>query len=127
MKSELSERNDNKRRLEEGIKTDLGQRLTYDQYLGLDRLLSAQVPLSDPQHHDEMLFIIQHQTSELWMKLIIHELQSALSHIAADNPGPVSKILSRVKQVQRQLFDASASGTRGGGASSGSRCRAAWA
>ena len=95
----------NKRPLERGIKTDLEKRLTYDGYLGLDRLLSAQSPLSDPEHHDEMLFIIQHQTSELWLKLIIHELKSACRHIAADDPDPVSKILARVKQVQRQLFE----------------------
>ena len=52
-----------------------------------------------------MLFIIQHQTSELWMKLIIHELKAALRHLEQDEPGPVSKILARVKQVQRQLFE----------------------
>ncbi len=95
----------NKRPLEAGIQTDLQRQLTYDSYLDLDRLLSAQRPLSDPPHHDEMLFIIQHQTSELWMKLIIHELSAAIRHIAADEPGPVSKILARVKQVQRQLFE----------------------
>lgn len=96
---------DNKRALEKSIKTDLGDRLTYSEYLELGQLLSAQTPLSEPEHHDEMLFIIQHQTSELWMKLIIHELKAALRHIAADDPGPVSKILARVKQVQRQLFE----------------------
>jgi tryptophan 2,3-dioxygenase len=95
----------NIRPLEEGIKTDLQSRLTYDRYLGLEQLLSAQHPLSDPPHHDEMLFIIQHQTSELWLKLIIHELRAARRHIRDDDPGPVSKILSRVKQVQRQLFE----------------------
>ncbi len=95
----------NIRPLEEGIKTDLGSRLTYDKYLGLEKLLAAQTPLSVPPHHDEMLFIIQHQTSELWMKLIIHELKAAILHIRDDDPGPVSKILSRVKQVQRQLFE----------------------
>ena len=93
----------NIRPLEETIKTDLGSRLTYDNYLGLKQLLKAQVPLSVPPHHDEMLFIIQHQTSELWMKLIIHELQAAIQHIRDDDPGPVIKILARVKQVQRQL------------------------
>jgi tryptophan 2,3-dioxygenase len=62
----------NQRALESGIELDLRNRLTYDGYLQLDQLLSAQKPLSDPQHHDEMLFIIQHQTSELWMKLIVH-------------------------------------------------------
>jgi tryptophan 2,3-dioxygenase len=95
----------NIRPLEEGIKTDLSDHLTYDAYLGLEKLLAAQRPLSEPPHHDEMLFIIQHQTSELWMKLIIHELQAAIRHIRGDDPGPVIKILARVKQVQRQLFE----------------------
>ena len=101
----MSNSTDNQRALEAGIDTDLKEKLTYDQYLGLDKLLGAQRPLSDPPHHDEMLFIIQHQTSELWLKLIVHELKAAIRHIADDNPGPVSKILSRVKQVQRQMFE----------------------
>ena len=95
----------NIRPLEDSIKTDLDSSLTYGHYLGLDELLQAQHPLSDPPHHDEMLFIIQHQTSELWMKLIIHELKAAIKHISQDNPGPVIKVLARVKQVQRQLFE----------------------
>ena len=95
----------NLRPLEGGITTDLEGKLTYAGYLGLDRLLAAQVPHSDPVHHDEMLFIIQHQVSELWMKLIIHELSAAMRHIADDDPGPVSKILARVKQVQRQMAE----------------------
>jgi tryptophan 2,3-dioxygenase len=103
MENDSAERNI--RELEAGIKTELDRELTYEDYLGLDRLLNAQFPLSKPAHHDEMLFIIQHQTSELWMKLIIHELSAAMSHIRDDRPGPVTKILSRVKQVQRQLFE----------------------
>jgi tryptophan 2,3-dioxygenase len=95
----------NIRPLEETIKTDLKNRRTYGDYLGLGKLLDAQSPRSDPPHHDEMLFIIQHQTSELWMKLIIHELQAAIRHIKRDDLGPVIKILARVKQVQRQLFE----------------------
>lgn len=95
----------NRRPLEAGITTDLRERLTYDGYLGLDQLLSAQHPLSTPPHHDELLFIIQHQTSELWMKLIIHELRAALDHLEADTPDPCLKILARVKQIQRQLFE----------------------
>lgn len=91
--------------LEKGIKLDLRDQLTYEEYLRLDRLLSAQQPLSDPLHHDELLFIIQHQTSELWMKLILHELQAAIGHIQQDNLNPCFKILSRVKQIQRQLFE----------------------
>jgi len=95
----------NRRELEAGIHTDLKNRLTYDGYLDLERLTSAQHPLSDPPHHDEMLFIIQHQTSELWMKLIIHELGAAIRHLAGDDLGPCLKILARVKQIQRQLFE----------------------
>lgn len=95
----------NIRPLEGSIKTDLRTRRTYGDYLGLEKLLDAQSPRSEPQHHDEMLFIIQHQTSELWMKLIIHELQAAIRHIREDDPGPVIKILARIKQVQRQLFE----------------------
>ncbi len=101
----VSDENPNRRPLEGGITTDLQGRLTYGGYLRLDRLLAAQQPHSDPEHHDEMLFIIQHQVAELWMKLIIHELRAAMRNIAEDNPGPVSKVLSRVKQVQRQLFE----------------------
>jgi len=91
--------------LEKGIKLDLRGQMTYEDYLHLDRLLSAQKPLSDPLHHDELLFIIQHQTSELWMKLILHELQAAIGYIQQDNLDSCFKILSRVKQIQRQLFE----------------------
>lgn len=92
-----------KRELERGIRTDLSGQLTYSGYLRLDRLLSAQEPLSAPPHHDEMLFIIQHQTSELWMKLIIHELGAAMGHIREDELEPCFKILARVKHIQSQL------------------------
>jgi len=95
----------NRRELESGIETDLGGRLDYEGYLGLDRVLDAQHPLSNPPHHDEMLFIIQHQTAELWFKLIIHELKAAIAHLGADDPSPCLKILARVKMVQQQLFD----------------------
>ena len=95
----------NQRPLESGIELDLRDRLTYDGYLQLGQLLSAQKPLSDPPHHDEMLFIIQHQTSELWMKLIVHELRAAIAHLQRDELGPCLKILARVKQIQRQLFE----------------------
>ena len=95
----------NKRDLEAGITTDLRDRMSYGGYLALDTLLSAQSPLSRPEHHDEMLFIIQHQTSELWMKLIIHELRAAIAHLARDDLDPCLKILARVKQIQRQLFE----------------------
>ena len=95
----------NKRALEADITTDLADRLSYGGYLGLETLLAAQRPLSDPRHHDEMLFIVQHQVAELWMKLIIHELRAAIAHLAADDLDPCLKILARVKQIQRQLFE----------------------
>jgi tryptophan 2,3-dioxygenase len=86
-----------------GFITDLAADTSYGGYLGLERLLSAQNPRSS--HHDEMLFIIQHQTSELWMKLMIHELAAAIAHVQADDLAPCFKILARVKQIQRQLFE----------------------
>src|SRR6187549_296728 len=86
-----------------GFTTDLAADTSYGGYLGLDRLLSAQQPRSS--HHDEMLFIIQHQTSELWMKLMIHELGAAIAHVKSDQLAPCFKILARVKQIQRQLFE----------------------
>lgn len=95
----------NQRALEAGITRDLKDRLSYGGYLQLDTLLSAQRPVSEPGNHDELLFIIQHQVSELWMKLIIHELRLAIAHLQRDELGPVQKILARVKQVQRQLFE----------------------
>src|SRR3954462_8685007 len=86
-----------------GIITELGAETSYGGYLALDVLLSAQRPASS--HHDEMLVIIQHQNSELWMKLLIHELQAAIAHVKADSLPPCFKILARVKQIQRQLFE----------------------
>jgi len=86
-----------------GIITELAANASYGGYLALDVLLSAQRPRS--QHHDEMLFIVQHQTSELWMKLMIHELQAAIAHVRGDALAPCFKILARVKQIQRQLFE----------------------
>src|SRR5919202_4371144 len=94
---------DPRRTDESGIITELGGETSYGGYLALDVLLSAQRPRS--KHHDEMLFIIQHQTSELWMKLMIHELVAAIAHVQADNLAPCFKILARVKQIQRQLFE----------------------
>ncbi|WP_295360905.1 tryptophan 2,3-dioxygenase family protein [Arenimonas sp.] len=95
----------NQRALEQGITTDLRERLTYGGYLQLDTLLSAQKPLSDPPHHDEMLFIVQHHVAELWMKLLIHELRAAIACLQRDELDPMQKILARVKQVQRQLTE----------------------
>ena len=96
---------ENQRPLEPGIVLDLKNRLTYAGYLRLPELLSAQEPLSAPLQHDEVLFIIQHQTSELWMKLMIHELTAAIRHLKADDLSPCFKILARVKQIQMQLFN----------------------
>jgi tryptophan 2,3-dioxygenase len=86
-----------------GIITTLASDSSYGGYLCLDQLLAAQKPRS--RHHDEMLFIIQHQTSELWMKLLVHELSAAIAHVRADELSPCFKILARAKQVQRQLFE----------------------
>jgi tryptophan 2,3-dioxygenase len=96
---------DNLRPVEEGVTRDLRGRVTYAEYLALEPLLSAQRPRSEPEHHDELLFIVQHQTSELWMKLIIHELDAVLAFLAQDELGPAQKGLARVKQIQRQLFE----------------------
>src|SRR5690606_16379079 len=94
---------DNARALEAGIHTDLTGRLSYGGYLRLDRLLSAQQPLSDPPHHDELLFIIQHQVSELWLKLLVHELRAAAGHLREGRIDHCQKIFSRCKIVLRQL------------------------
>jgi tryptophan 2,3-dioxygenase len=94
---------DNERALEAGIHTELSGRLTYGGYLQLDRLLSAQQPVSDPPHHDEMLFIIQHQVSELWLKLLVHELQAAVAYLREGRLDPCQKIFARCKGVLRQL------------------------
>jgi tryptophan 2,3-dioxygenase len=93
------------RPLEPGVHRDLEGRLTYSGYLHLDRLLGAQEPLSHPPHHDEMLFIIQHQVAELWFKLMLFELRAACARIRADDLGPCEKILARVKAILRQLFE----------------------
>lgn len=85
-----------------GLTTDLEGKLDYLKYLALDQVLSAQHPLS--QHHDEMLFIIQHQTSELWFKLMIHELDEGLRLLAADELESTFKVLARVKHIQAQLL-----------------------
>lgn len=95
----------NQRELEAGIHTDLQGRLTYGGYLRLDQLLSAQQPLSNPPHHDEMLFIIQHQTSELWLKLLAHELRAARAHLQRDEVWQCRKVLARGKQVLRLLTE----------------------
>jgi tryptophan 2,3-dioxygenase len=81
-----------------------GKEISYSGYLQLDRILEAQQPLSTA--HDEMLFIVQHQTSELWMKLAIHELSATCRLIATDNLQPAFKTLSRVSRILEQLNSA---------------------
>ncbi|WP_433787137.1 tryptophan 2,3-dioxygenase [Actinomycetospora sp. CA-101289] len=81
------------------------EHLTYGRYLHLDELLAAQTPLSRPEAHDELLFIIQHQTSELWLKLALHELTGACDDLAGDDVALAQKRLARVKQVQKQLIE----------------------
>ncbi|RCW43717.1 tryptophan 2,3-dioxygenase [Halopolyspora algeriensis] len=95
----------NQRRIEPEIHRDLRGELTYGNYLQLDTLLSCQNPVSSTGHHDEMLFIIQHQTTELWLKLLIHELEAAVASIAADDLSVAQKSLARVKHIQRQMFE----------------------
>ena len=95
----------NERALEAGIHTDLEGRMTYAGYLHLDRLLSAQQPLSNPPHHDELLFIVQHQVAELWIKLMVHELRAAIVHLREDRLDPCQKIFARCKAVLRQLTE----------------------
>ncbi|MDQ4502708.1 tryptophan 2,3-dioxygenase [Sinomonas sp. ASV322] len=79
--------------------------MTYSGYLQLDRLLSAQHPVSVPEHHDELLFIIQHQTTELWLKLVLHELRSACAWLREDNLGAALKAIARVKHIQKTLTE----------------------
>ena len=91
------------RELEKGIHVDLARQETYAGYLKLDRLLDAQSPRSS--QHDEMLFIIQHQTSELWMKLMLHELDRALECVKRDDLSATFKIFARIAHIQRMLFE----------------------
>jgi tryptophan 2,3-dioxygenase len=94
-----------KRKLEESIHANLDRNSDYTAYLQLDALLDAQHPLSDPPHHDEMLFIIQHQITELWIKLIIHEIEAAIEWICRDELSPAVKNLARVKHIQNQAYN----------------------
>ena len=87
---------------DEAVHWDLTEALSYSQYLNLDKLLSAQHPLS--YQHDEMLFIIIHQVSELWMKLCLHELGATVDCIRRDDLGPTFKMLARVSIIQQQLL-----------------------
>lgn len=95
----------NTRAIEDTIVTDFADRMSYGGYLELPTLLSAQNPLSVPQHHDELLFIIQHQTTELWMKLVLHELEGALAYLKADDLPQALKCVARVKHIQKTLTE----------------------
>ena len=88
----------------EGAETDFRSRMSYGDYLKIDQVLSAQHTLTTA--HDEMLFIIQHQTSELWMKLAIHELSAARDSIERDDLAPAMKMLARVSRIFEQLNNA---------------------
>ena len=93
----------NTRDLEPEIERDFSRKMSYGSYLGLDELLSAQHPVSG--HHDEMLFIIQHQTSELWLKLVLHELRGVRSRLMADDLRSAMKGIARIKHIQRSLTE----------------------
>jgi tryptophan 2,3-dioxygenase len=93
------------RPFEDGIVQDFKVNLSYGRYLHLDEILAAQHPVSVPEHHDELLFILQHQTSELWLKLILHELRAVQRQLAADELRPALKGLARVKHIQRCLTE----------------------
>ena len=89
---------------EEGAQLDFSKDMSYSDYLHLDEVLSAQHPLSPD--HNEMLFIVQHQTSELWMKLMLHELGAAMRCVASDDLGGAFKMLARVSRIMEQLVHA---------------------
>jgi tryptophan 2,3-dioxygenase len=88
--------------IEPGVRTDLAGQLDYGRYLALDRLLDSQRPVSSS--HDELLFIVIHQTTELWLKVMLHELRAARRTIAADSLGASFKMLARVSRIQAQLI-----------------------
>ncbi len=88
----------------ENAKLDFSRDMSYGDYLHLDELLGAQHPLSP--EHNEMLFIIQHQTSELWIKLILHELNAAIGNLRNDQLNPAFKMLARVGRILEQLVHA---------------------
>ena len=89
---------------DESLQLDYSTDMSYGDYLHLDELLSAQHPRSPD--HNEMLFIVQHQTSELWMKLMLHELRAAIGNVATDQLGSAFKMLARVSRIMEQLVHA---------------------
>jgi tryptophan 2,3-dioxygenase len=109
-RGDLMNNNDNKPQAPEDIvrdekaQLDFSKSMSYGDYLQLDAILGAQKPLSPD--HNEMLFIIQHQTSELWMKLMLHELRGAIANVAKDELGTAFKMLARVSRIMEQLVHA---------------------
>jgi tryptophan 2,3-dioxygenase len=93
------------REVEASVVRDFSTRMSYSQYLDLPTLLSAQKPVSQPVHHDELLFIVQHQTTELWFKVMLHELEAARTSLAADDVGRALKNVARVKHIQRVVTE----------------------
>jgi len=93
------------RDLEPGVQRDFRAAMSYGDYLHLEEVLSAQHPRSVPQRHDELLFIIQHQTSELWLKLMLHELRAVRQLLRVDDLRPALKGLARVKHIQTTLTE----------------------
>src|SRR3982751_1118635 len=109
-RGDVMNNNDNKPQAPEDIvrdekaQLDFSKSMSYGDYLQLDAILGAQKPLSPD--HNEMLFIIQHQTSELWMKLMLHELRAAIANVAKDELGGAFKMLARVSRIMEQLVHA---------------------
>jgi len=93
------------REFDDNLVTDFRDRMSYGSYLDLETLLDAQHPVSVPEHHDELLFIIQHQTTELWLKLVLHELASARDLLRADRLQLALKRIARVKHIQTTLTE----------------------
>jgi tryptophan 2,3-dioxygenase len=89
---------------QEGAQLDFSRDMSYGDYLNLDAILNAQKPLSPA--HDELLFIVQHQTSALWMKLMLHELRAAVAYVASDDLSTAFKMLARVSKIMEQLVHA---------------------
>ena len=95
---------DDSSRIEPGMRLDFSKDMSYGDYLKLDTLLSAQAPLSE--EHDEKLFIIIHHVQELWISLIVHELELATESLREDNAGIAFKALARISRIQEQLVSA---------------------
>jgi tryptophan 2,3-dioxygenase len=93
------------RPVEGNVRTDFRATMAYSEYLRLGTLLAAQEPRSVPEHHDELLFIVQHQTTELWLKLVLHEVRAARTFLDQDDLALASKGLARVKHIFRTMTE----------------------